>query len=130
MKERTRWREVVPGVLTTKARSGVKRSRSQSKAKPGQLKRQRKRTRLAKLNSGGGETRDQSCPAPFQLGLGLPGLESGLGALDDGLEEVEVARVPAGVPAGEILSAVIIYFRKGSGLQQVIMKLYSSEISV
>ena len=45
MKERTRWREVVPGVLAVKARSGVKRSRSQSKAKPSQLKHQRKRTR-------------------------------------------------------------------------------------
>ena len=30
----------------------------------------------------------------------MPGLESGLGALDDGLEEVEVAGVPAGVPGG------------------------------
>ena len=63
------------------------------------LKRQRKRTRLAKLNFGAGEPQDQSCPAPSQLGLGLPGLESGLGALDDGLEEVEVAGVPSGVLA-------------------------------
>ena len=30
----------------------------------------------------------------------MPGLESGLGALDDGLEEVEVAGIPVGVPAG------------------------------
>ena len=60
------------------------------------LKRQRKRTRLAKLNFGAGEPQDQSCPAPSQLGLGLPGLESGLRALDDGLEEVEVAEVPGG----------------------------------
>ena len=30
----------------------------------------------------------------------MPGLESGLGALDDGPEEVEVAGVPAGVPVG------------------------------
>ena len=96
MKEKTRWREVVPGVLAVKARSGVKRSRNQSKAKPGQLKRQRKRTRLAKLNSESREPQDQSCPTPSQLGLGLPGLESGLGALDDGLEEVEVAGVPGG----------------------------------
>ena len=88
----------MPGVV--KARTGVKRSRSQSKAKPGQLKRQRKRTRLAKLSSGGRAPQDLSCPAPSQLGLGLPGLESGLGAVDDGLEEVEVAGVPAGVPAG------------------------------
>ena len=29
----------------------------------------------------------------------MPGLESGLGALEDGLEEVEAAGVPAGVPA-------------------------------
>ena len=62
------------------------------------LKRQRKRTRLVKLNCGGREPQDQSCPAPSQLRLGLPGLESGLGALDDGLEEVEVAGVPTGVP--------------------------------
>ena len=64
------------------------------------MKRQRKRTRLVKLNCGGREPQDQSCPAPSQLRLGLPGLESGLGALDDGLEEVEVAGVPAGVPGG------------------------------
>ena len=79
MKERTRWREVVPGVPKTKIRSGVKRSRSQSKAKPGQLRRQKKRARLAKLSSESGEPQDLSCPAPSQLGLGLPGLESGLG---------------------------------------------------
>ena len=100
MKERTRWREVVPGVPKTKIRSGVKRSRSQSKAKPGQLRRQKKRARLAKLSSGDGGPRDQLCPDPSKLGLGLPGLESGLGALDNGLEEVEVAGVPAGVPGG------------------------------
>ena len=64
------------------------------------LKRQRKRTRLAKVSSGGRAPQDLSCPAPSQLRLGLPGLESGLGALDDGLEEVEVAGVPAGVPPG------------------------------
>ena len=39
MKERTRWRDLVPAVLKAKTRTGVKRSRSQSKAKPGQLKR-------------------------------------------------------------------------------------------
>ena len=33
-KERTRWRDVVPGVKT-KLRSGLKQSRSQSKVKPG-----------------------------------------------------------------------------------------------
>ena len=64
------------------------------------MKRQRKRTRLAKLSSGGRGPQDLSCPALSQLGLGLPGLESGLGAMDDGLEEVEVAGVPPGVPAG------------------------------
>ena len=100
MKERTRWREVVPGVLAAKTRTGVKRSWSQSKAKPGQLKQQRKRTRLAKLSTGSGEPQDLSCPAPSQLGLGLPGLESELGALDDSLEEVEVAGIPTGVPTG------------------------------
>ena len=52
------------------------------------------------MSSGSGDPQDLSCPAPSQLGLGLPGLESGLGALDDGLEEVEVAGVPAGVPPG------------------------------
>ena len=98
MKERTRWRDLVSGVM--KVRTGVKRSRRKSKTKPGQLKRQRKRTRLAKLSSGGRDPQDLSCPAPSQLGLGLPGLKSGLGALDDGLEEVEVAGVPAGVPPG------------------------------
>ena len=41
MKERTRWRDVVPGVPKTKIRSGTKRSRSQSKAE--QLKRKKKR---------------------------------------------------------------------------------------
>ena len=97
MKERTRWREVVPGVPKTKIRSGTKRSWSQSKAKPGQLKRKKKRARLAKLSSGGGDPGDLSCPAPSQPGLG--------GALDDGLEEVEVAGV-AGAPAGvEVSSA-------------------------
>ena len=100
MKERTRWRDLVPAVLKAKTRTGVKRSRSQSKAKPGQLKRQRKRARLAKLNSGSGAPQDLSCPAPSQLGPCLPGLESGFGALDDGLEEVEVTGVPAGVPLG------------------------------
>ena len=47
-----------------------------------------------------GAPQDLSCPAPSQLGLGLPGLESGFGAVDDGLEEVEVAGVPGGVPSG------------------------------
>ena len=100
MKERAKWRDVVPGVLKAKARTGVKRSRSQSKAKPRQLKRQRKRSRPAKLSLGSGAPQDLSCPAPSHLRLGLPGLESGLGALDDDLEEVEVAGVPPGVPAG------------------------------
>ena len=39
MKERTRWRDVVPGVPKTK----TKRSQSQSKTKPGRLKRKKKR---------------------------------------------------------------------------------------
>ena len=81
MKERAKWRDVVPGVLKAKARTGVKRSRSQSKAKPRQLKRQRKRSRPAKLSLGSGAPQDLSCPAPSHLRLGLPGLESGLGAL-------------------------------------------------
>ena len=96
MKERTRWRDLVPGVM--KNRTGVKRSRSQSKAKPGQMKRKRMRSRRAKLSADGGAPQDLSCPAPSQLGLGLPGLESGSGAVDDGLEEVEVAGVPASDP--------------------------------
>ena len=98
MKERTRWRDLVPEVMKT--RTGVKRSRSQSKAKPGQTKRKRMRSRRAKLSVDAGAPQDLSCPAPSQLGLGLPGLESGFGAVDDGLEEVEVAGVPGGVPSG------------------------------
>ena len=98
MKERTRWRDLVPEVM--KNRTGVKRSRSQSKGKPGQMKRKRIRSRQAKLSFDAGAPQDLSCPAPSQLGLGLPGLKSGSGVMDDGLEEVEVAGVPVGVPGG------------------------------
>ena len=98
MKERTRWRDVVPGVPKTKIRSGTKRSRSQSKGKPGKLKRMKKRARLAKQGSGVGGSGDLSCPARSQPGLGLPRTGSGLGAMDDSLEEVEVVGV-AGVLA-------------------------------
>ena len=106
MKERTRWRDLVPGVM--KNRTGVKRSRSQSKAKPGQMKRKRMRSRRAKPGTDGGASQDLSCPALSQLGLGLPGLESGFGAVDDGLEEVEVAGVPVGVPGGVLARGPVV----------------------
>ena len=54
----------------------------------------------AKISGSGTEVSgDPSCPALSQPGLGLPGTRSGLGAMDDGREDVEVvgeAEVPTG----------------------------------
>ena len=77
LKERTRWREDVPGVPGSKPRSGRKRTWSKSKAKPGKLKRMRLRSLKSGSNSDikskqdGG---DLSGPASSQPGLGV-GLE-------------------------------------------------------
>ena len=52
------------------------------------------------MSSGDGGPRDQLCPALSQLGLGLPGLESGLGAKDgrvkDGMRKVHADLVEKG----------------------------------
>ena len=91
LKERTRWREVVPGIPKTKLRSGVKRSRSKSKIKPIKLKRMRIRARIPKADCAAGVgSGGSSGPAPSQSGLGLPGTGSGLGAMDDGGEDVVI----------------------------------------
>ena len=89
LKERTRWREVVPGVAKTKSRSGMKRPRSKLKMKPGKLKRMRLRALKAGC-SAAAASNNLSGPAPSQPGLGLPGTGSGLGAMDDGREDVVI----------------------------------------
>ena len=89
LKERTRWREDVPGVPRSKPRSGRKCTRSKSKAKPYKLKRMRLRSLKSGINSmlvSG----DVSGPASSQPGLGLPRTGSGLEAMDDGREDVVI----------------------------------------
>ena len=90
LKERTRWRDFVPGVKT-KSRSGQKRSRSKSKVKPGKTKRMRKRARLARENAVVGEGSGvPSGSAPTQPGSGFPETGNGLGDKDDGREDVVI----------------------------------------
>ena len=72
---------------------------SKSKIKPGKLKRMRMKARIAKDGSGAGVSGDPSCPAPSQPGLVLPRTGSGLGAMDDGREDLVIvggAESPAG----------------------------------
>ena len=86
LKERTRWREDVPGVPGAKPRSGVKCSWSKSKAKSGKLKRMRLRSlrdgvkSVVKPKSGN----ELAGPAPSQPALSLPGVGNDLGAEDTG----------------------------------------------
>ena len=88
LNERTRWRDVVPGVKT-KNRSGLKRSRSKSKVKPGKTKRMKKRARLAKENAAVGEGSGvPSGSAPTQPGSDFPETGNGLEDKEDGREIV------------------------------------------
>ena len=64
LKERTRWREDVPVVPGSKPRSGLKRSRSKSKAKPGKLKRMRLRSLKEGIKSGG-SIKSNFCKFPY-----------------------------------------------------------------
>ena len=90
LKKRTRWRDVVPGVKT-KLRSGLKRSRSKSKIKPGKTERMRKNACLAKDDSAVAEGSGiPSGSALSQPGSGLPETGKGLGAMDDGREDVVI----------------------------------------
>ena len=90
LKERTRWRDVVPDVKTV-SKSGQKRSRSKSRAKPGKRKRIKKRARLAKVNARLGEgSVPPSGSALTQPGSGLPETRNGIIDKDVGREDVVI----------------------------------------
>ena len=93
LKERSRWREDVPVVPGSKPRTGQKRSRSKSKAKPGKLKRMRLRSLKEGVSSGVKSKfgSDLASLALSQPSLGLSGVGSELGAEDaDQREDVVI----------------------------------------
>ena len=89
LRERFRWRDQVSAVPGVKARSGVKRSQSKSKVKPGKLKRMKLKARAARESSVAGVVVDPPCPAPSQPGSGSPRTGYGIGAKDGGRRDAE-----------------------------------------
>ena len=95
LKERTRWREVVPDLPSSKKRSGRKRMRSRSRAKPGKIKRRKLRSEQEKAKGeadSGVVGKDSTVRILSQPTPGAPGVVSGVGVLEDDLlsdEEME-----------------------------------------
>ena len=106
LKERFRWRDQVSVVPGVKPRSGVKRSRSKSKVKPGKLKRMKLKAHAAKESSGVGVLVDPPCSAPSQPGSGLPRTGNGIGAKDGGRRNAEnVEGAAKGMPVRRTCAA-------------------------